>query len=56
MKRILAVVLTGVAITATAGAVEFYEEVRVGYGNDYVVELGLRLTDFSPDLPISVKA
>jgi hypothetical protein len=56
MKRVLAAVLAATAVVASAGAVEFFEEVRVGYGNDYAVELGLRMAGFSPDFPLMVRA
>jgi hypothetical protein len=34
---------------------EIYEEIRVGYANDFAVELGFRLDRISPELPFSTK-
>jgi hypothetical protein len=45
-----------VMLTVAAGAVDLYEEFRIGYGNDLAAELGFRITGISAELPLSLKA
>ena len=54
-KNLISIVLL-VLLTAAAGAMDLYEEFRFGYGNDFAAELGFRITDISPELPLSLKA
>ena len=50
----IALLLILIAVASALGAVELYEEVRVGYANDVAVTLGLRTGSLSEQAPVFV--
>ncbi|HKJ85786.1 MAG TPA: hypothetical protein VKA06_06905 [Spirochaetia bacterium] len=52
----LCALLTGFLLPFQAAALDVHETIHVGYRNDLAFELGFRLSEFSPELPVTATA
>ena len=55
MRRGLIIIIVAAALPVLANSANVYEEFRVGYANDFAVEVGFQVTDLSSELPIGIK-
>ena len=56
MEQRTALLFAMILLAGSVFGANVYEEFRVGYANDFAVELGFKLDELSPELPLSVKA